>query len=161
MTIDSPVEFVRIHGVVMETAKGPVPTLAYAVAGEPIRGSWWSHPKSHDIHAATLDARDSNDVLTCRIVRGKVTLIHRRLWPALVRIARHLPVERLASVREIHTPSGAHRVEEKPYPKWVPSAVRKASRLLTEDLAIEALGEWVVREIGKGASRRAGRGAGG
>ena len=155
MTIDNPVEFVRIHGVVMETAKGPVPTLAHAVAGEPIRGSWWSHPKAHAIHAATRQARDSGDVLTCRIVRGKVTLVHKRLWPALVRIACYLPVERLASVREIHTPSGAHRVEEEPYPKWVSSEVKKASQLLAKDLAIEALGSWVQREISDRASRRA------
>ena len=155
MPIDSPVEFVRIHGVVLETAKGPVPTLAHAVAGEPIRGSWWSHPKAHAIHAATLQARDSGDVLTCRIVRGKVTLVHKRLWPALVRIARHLPVERLASIREIHTPSGAHRVEEDPYPKWVSSDVKKASQLLAKDVAMEALGNWVQREISDGASRGA------
>ncbi len=142
-----PVEFVKIHGVVMETAKGPVPTLAHAVAGEPIRGSWWSHPKAHAIHAATLEARASSDVLTCRIVRGKVTLVHRRLWPALVCIACDLPVARLASVREIHTPSGAHRVEEKPYPEWVPGDVKKASQLLTREVAIEDLGNWILREI--------------
>ena len=155
MPIDSPVEFVKIHGVVLETAKGPVPTLAHAVAGEPIRGSWWSHPKAHAIHAATRQARDSGDVLTCRIVRGKVTLVHKRLWPALVRIACYLPEERLASVREIHTPSGAHRVEEEPYPKWVASDVKKASQLLAKDLAIEALGNWVHREISDSTSRRA------
>ncbi len=142
-----PVEFVKIHGVVLETAKGPVPTLAHAVAAGPIRGSWWSHPKAHAIHAATLEARASSDVLTCRIVRGKVTLVHRRLWPALVCIACDLPVARLASVREIHTPSGAHRVEEKPYPEWVPGDVKKASQLLTRDVAIEDLGNWVLREI--------------
>lgn len=147
MAMDSPVEFVKAHGVVMETAKGPVPTLAHGVAGEPIRGGWWSHPKAHAIHAATLEARASGDILTCRVVRGKITLIHRRLWPALVRIAGHLPVERLASVREIHTASGAHRVEETPYPEWVPSDVKKASQRLTEDNAIEALGDWVLQEI--------------
>ncbi len=155
MSIETPVEFVRIHGVVMETAKGPVPTLAHGVVGEPIRGSWWSHPKAHSVHAATREARDSGDILTCRVVRGKVTLVHRRLWPALVRIARHLPVERLASVREIHTPSGAHQVEENPYPKWVPSDVKKASQRLTRDQAIQALGSWIVQEISDDASRRA------
>ncbi len=154
MAIDNPVEFIKAHGVVMETAKGPVPTLAHKVAGEAIRGSWWSHPKAHAIHAVTREARDSADILTCRIVRGKVTLVHKRLWPALVCIACDLPVERLASVREIHTPSGAHQVEEKPYPKWVPSDVKKASQLLTKDQAIEALGSWVLPEISGGASRR-------
>jgi hypothetical protein len=155
MATDSPIEFVRAHGVVMETAKGPIPTLAHEVAGESLRGSWWSHPRAHAIHAATLEARDSDDVLTCRVVRGKVTLVHRRLWPALVRVARHLPMERLAAIREIHTPTGAHRLEENPYPKWVPADVKKASRLLTKEQAIEALGNWVLREISDAASRRA------
>jgi len=56
-------------------------------------------------------------------------------------------VERLASVREIHTASGSHQVEEQPYPIWVPSDVKKAGQLLTKDQAIEALGNWVIEEI--------------
>jgi hypothetical protein len=38
------IAFVRQHGVVLESRKGPVPNLAEAVAGTPIRGSWWNHP---------------------------------------------------------------------------------------------------------------------
>ena len=34
------IAFVRKHGVVLASAKGPVPNLADAVAGEKIRGSW-------------------------------------------------------------------------------------------------------------------------
>lgn len=147
MAIDDPVDFVRTHGVVMETARGPVPTLAHAVAGESIRGSWWSHPSSHSIHAATRRARAASDVLTCRLVHGKITLVHRRLWPALVRLAGRLPPERLAAVHEFHTPSGAHRVEEASFPSWVPREVTKESRLLTEEQALEALGSWVLEEL--------------
>lgn len=143
----NPVDFVKRHGVVLETAKGPVPTLAHAVTGETIRGSWWSHPQAHAIHAAKCRARHSRDVLACRIVRGKITLVHKRLWPALVRVASCLPMERLASIQEFHTAAGAHRVEETPYPEWVPNDVRKEGERLTQEQAIESLGNWIVREI--------------
>ncbi len=33
--------FVKRHGVVLHAARGPVPSLAEAIAGGPIRGSWW------------------------------------------------------------------------------------------------------------------------
>ena len=41
-----PPGFVERHGVVLASARGPVPNVAEAVAGEPIRGSWWGHPAS-------------------------------------------------------------------------------------------------------------------
>jgi hypothetical protein len=54
--------FVRRHGVVLEAAAGPVPCLAEAIAGAPVRGSWWSHPRSHEIFALTRVVRDSDAV---------------------------------------------------------------------------------------------------
>ena len=55
--------FVRKHGVVLEAARGPVPSLADAVAGRPIRGGWWAHPKGPLIFAITRAVRDSDHVL--------------------------------------------------------------------------------------------------
>jgi hypothetical protein len=46
MTPNQAFEFVREHGVVLESGRGPVPSLAEAVAQGPLKGSWWSHPKS-------------------------------------------------------------------------------------------------------------------
>ncbi len=143
----SATKFVEAHGVVLETAAGPVPTLAHELAGERIRGSWWSHPKSHAIHAASLEVRASRDVLTCRAVRGKITFIHRRLWPALVRLAPELPAARLAAVREIHTSLGKHEVQETPYPRWVPAETKRAAKNLTRPEAIRLLGDWVLEEL--------------
>jgi hypothetical protein len=51
------------------------------IAGESIRGTWWPHPKGGLIYDA-LGALDE-DVAWPKLVRGKVTLVHRRLWPAL------------------------------------------------------------------------------
>lgn len=128
--------FIRKHGVVLEGARGPVPSLVEVIAGEPLRGSWWSHPKSHEIFALLRAVRDSEDVLVCRLIKGKVTFVHRRLWPAMVRVADRLPRERLARVREVHTSSGRHVTQEVPFPEWVPSSVQAAARSLSEEAAL-------------------------
>jgi hypothetical protein len=136
MTPKQALSFVKTHGVVLESARGLVPSLAEAVAGEPIRGSWWSHPKSNEIFLCSRAIRASPDVLVCRLVGGKVTYVHRRLWPALVRLAEHLNPARLAAIREVHTPSGKHKIETTPFPDWVPKKViREAMRLTDEEAA--------------------------
>jgi hypothetical protein len=136
MTLRKALAFIRKHGVVLEAAQGPVPSVAEAIAGEPVRGSWWSHPKSHDIFAVTRAIRDSDDVLVCRLVKGKITFVHRRLWPALVRAAGRLPSACLSQLREVHTKSGRHVTQEVPFPDWVPSSVRAAARSLSEESAL-------------------------
>ena len=119
------------QGMLLESARGPIPNVAELVAGAPIKGSWWAHPAGHAIFATINDLVDSPDVVRTRLVNGKVTLIHRRLWPALVRLADHLPHERLAAIHEEHTASGAHRKREDPFPGWVPAAEVTAARALT------------------------------
>jgi len=143
MTSRQALAFIRKHGVVLEAAHGSAPSLADVIAGEPVRGGWWSHPKSHEIFAVTRAIRDSDDVLVCRLIKGKVTFVHRRLWPALVRAASHLPSNRLAQVRETHTSSGSHVTREVPFPDWVPSSVRAAARGLSEEAALAAFAAWI------------------
>src|SRR5689334_18133558 len=104
-----PVRFVEEHGVVLASARGPVPSLAEAVAGAPIRGSWWGHKKGTEIFRALNVVGDSADVLCLRLIDGKVTFVHRRLWPALVRLADQLGRERLTAIKQEHTETGAHR----------------------------------------------------
>ncbi|MCI0380672.1 MAG: hypothetical protein L0215_24060 [Gemmataceae bacterium] len=67
MTPRQAVAFVTAHGVVLESARGPVPSLAEAVAGEPIRGSYWAHPKGKNIYRCSRAIRESADVLVCRL----------------------------------------------------------------------------------------------
>ena len=134
--------FVEKHGVVLVAGKGPVPRLVDAIAGEPIRGSWWGHPRSHAIFAVLQKLTASEEVLVCRLVDGKVTLVHRRLWPALVRVARLFPARRLAQVREVHTAAGHHETREIAFPKWVPDEVKALARTLGRDEALAALGPW-------------------
>jgi hypothetical protein len=127
------------HGVLLQSAKGRVPNLADIVAGETIKGSWWGHPSGHEIFAAINRVRDSPDVVATRLVNGKVTLIHRRLWPALVRLASRFPPERLAALHEEHTSSGRHRTTTTSFPDWVPPDVIAAADALSEAQAEELL----------------------
>ena len=91
----------------------------------------------------TRAIRDSDDVLVCRLIKGKVTFVHRRLWPALVRAASHVPPDRLSQLREVHTSSGHHVTKEVPFPKWVPSSVRTAARSLSEESALAEFRAWI------------------
>jgi predicted GIY-YIG superfamily endonuclease len=157
VTPKNAIAFVRSHGIVLEGARGSVPNLAEAVAGERIQGGWWGHAKGHDIFAATRAVRDSLDVLVCRLLDGKVTYIHRRLWPAVLRLADKLDKDLLAAIREEHTAGGSHRVVETPFPEWVPSeereAANRAANRLTEEEALSQLGERLVRSLGLKSSR--------
>jgi hypothetical protein len=142
MTAAKALAFVKQHGVVLVSGKGAVPRLTEAIVGEPIEGSWWAHPKSHHIFATLQAVTGSKDILVCRLVDGKLTLVHRRLWPALVRVAGRFPATRIAKVREEHTPSGHHVSREVPFPKWVPAEVKEQAKGIAEQDALSALGEW-------------------
>jgi len=131
--------FVRRHGIVLQAARGPVPSLAEAIAGGPIRGSWWGHPKGRLIYSATQAICDSPDVLVCKLIDGKVTYVHRRLWPALIKLASHFRKEQLAMVWEEHTKSGKHVSKRKPFPMWVPKEVVKEAKILSVEDAEKLL----------------------
>lgn len=64
-----------------------LPSVAGLVAGAPVKGSWWGHPKGRDIWLALEEIDDHPDILFVKLVSGKVTLVHRRLWPALLAAA--------------------------------------------------------------------------
>jgi hypothetical protein len=136
------------HGILLESAHGPLPNVAELVAGERISGSWWGHPASHAIFDAINTLAGSPDVVRTRLVNGKVTLIHRRVWPALVRVAGRFPIERLAAIQEEHTATGAHRALKQDFPDWVPSDVLRDAERLSEDAALAALPA-CIRPVGE------------
>lgn len=152
MTPQAARRFVKKHGVVLEGGRGPVPSLAETVAGESISGSWWGHPKGHEIFALSRAIRDWRDVLVCRVVSGKVTYVHRRLWPALVRLAARFDGDRLAALYEVHTAMGRHELQAMPFPRWVPPEVRKAATHLTDTDAVCMLGGWAHTSVNRSSS---------
>jgi len=64
-----------------------VRSLAEAVAGGPITGSWRGHAKGRLIYRLGRVLRASDQVLTVRLVEGKVSFVDRSLWVELYRIA--------------------------------------------------------------------------
>ena len=96
--------------------------------------------KGKQIFWLTRAVRDSSDVLVCRLVDRKVTYVHRRLWPALVRLARTFARRDLGAVQDVHTARGQHEQRVVPFPRWVPSGVKHAARRLSVEDAQAALG---------------------
>ena len=136
--------FIKRHGVVLQAARGPVPSLAEAIVGGPIRGSWWGHPKGQEIFQLTEAVSESSEVLVCKLVNDKVTYVHRRLWPALVKLAARFPKRRLAKTWNEHTRTGAHRSRQIAFPEWVPSEVMQQVARLSISDAERILAPWLV-----------------
>ena len=135
--------FVRERGVVLVSARGSAPSLVEAIVGAPVAGSWWGHPEGRHIFATLRAVTASEDILVCRLVGGKVTLVHRRLWPALARLAGRFRPEQIARVREEHTASGRHASRAIAFPQWVPPEVLQDADTLSEDEALAAVGAWL------------------
>jgi hypothetical protein len=89
-----------------------------------------------------------------RLVGGKVTLVHRRLWPALARLAGHFLPEQIAQVRQEHTASGRHVNHAVPFPQWAPQAVLQEAGALGEQEALALLGAWIARPAPSAKARR-------
>ena len=92
-----------------------LPSVTTIVAGEPITGSWWGHEQGALIWH-TLQVVD-DEVATAKLVSGKVTFLHRRLWPALAAVGNEGAtwqwrglgdrerglIDRLADARQLRT----------------------------------------------------------
>ena len=63
-----------------------LPSLCGITVGQRVRGSWWAHPGAQKIFSAYGALEDHPDVLIVKLVSGKLTYIHRRLWPQVVAI---------------------------------------------------------------------------
>jgi len=157
--------FVEHHGIVLQAARGPVPNLAEAIAGGTIRGSWWGHPKGKEIFRAVRATGKSPEVLVCKLVEGRITYVHRRLWPALIKLASQFRKEQLAKVWDEHTRSGTHQSKQEPFPNWVSSEIMKEAEALSVAEAEKILSPWLAlgraheKGVRKSALRSSGRAA--
>ena len=123
-TVEEAAAFLAERGIVLFSGRGAGPTLVDVIAGETVRGSWWGHPAGHRIFALASALEDNPDILWCKLLAGKRTLVHRRLWPALVRLQDEL---------------GAHRTVIEPFGQWLEAAVKKAGERLSREDAIALL----------------------
>jgi hypothetical protein len=70
-----------------------LPSITTLVAGEPVAGSWWGHPKGNEIYTLVEAFEAGEGALSLKLVNAKLTFVHRRLWRALLVVAseRTLP----------------------------------------------------------------------
>ena len=73
----------RESGLLLE-ADPRLPSVVTLVIGHPIKGSWWGHPQGNLIFRLTRDLEDRHDVLRIKLISGKITYIHRKLWSRLI-----------------------------------------------------------------------------
>ena len=81
--LDSLKEF----GLLLES-DAKLPSISGLIAGEPVRGSWWGHARAQQIFTVLQQIADHKDVLIVKLVMGKVTFVHRKLWPDIVSIGQ-------------------------------------------------------------------------
>jgi len=87
MALTRVLEALEAHGLLLESDPW-LPTVASLVAGGPVKGSWWGHPEGRAIFAVSRSLAIHPDAVSTRLVSGKITWVHRRLWPALLGAAR-------------------------------------------------------------------------
>jgi len=75
------------YGLLLHT-DASLPNVCALVAGGPVRGSWWSHPRGRQIFQVKIELEDHPDVLVTKLISGKITYLHRALWPAFIMIGR-------------------------------------------------------------------------
>lgn len=56
------------------------PNVTHLVANEKVRGSWWGHKRAHAIFGVSEMLEDHPEVLIMKLISGKVTFVHRKLW---------------------------------------------------------------------------------
>ena len=93
MNVDSALQR---YGLLLQQDK-TLPSVAGIIAGEALRTSWWSHPKARAIFACLQELEDRDDVLVSRLIAGKVTYVHRKLWPAFLAVAMTAPRDDLSA----------------------------------------------------------------
>jgi hypothetical protein len=125
-----------------------LPSITTMVAGKPIRGSWWGHPRGHDIFDMVCQIADHADVAVTKLISGKITFVHRKLWPALVAIGRSREAwqmnglsRKARNLLQIVDRKGEMRTDRLPAsPKRKVSPLREAARELEDRLLVYAEG---------------------
>ncbi|HEV2226105.1 MAG TPA: hypothetical protein VGR56_04785 [Nitrososphaerales archaeon] len=78
----------KLHGTgILLLSDKALPNVVCLVAGPKVKGSWWGHESGHEIFRDLKELDADPDSLTTRLVSGKVTYLHRRLWPDFLTVA--------------------------------------------------------------------------
>ena len=135
----------RRLGLLLET-DARLPSVASLIAGEPISGSWWGHARAHQIFAALEQFDDHRDVLFTKLISGKVTLVHRKLWPEIFALGRARAPWQLQSLSrsavnllEMIDKQGSLRTDANAWAKSAAAKPGEAARELEKKLLVHAV----------------------
>ncbi len=60
-----------------------MPSAVGLITGEPVSGSWWSHPRAHEIFRRLGEL---DEAIATKLIGGKVTFVDPKLLPALAAV---------------------------------------------------------------------------
>ena len=116
--LDQVLDCLERVGVMLETDRA-FPSVAGLMVSEPIKGSWWAHSMANDIYMLSRGLIRHPDTILLKLLSGKTTYVHRRLWPELVAIGtaqeswqtRALPASARAMLKKVER-QGSLRLDE-------------------------------------------------
>ncbi len=79
--------FIKERRIVLSTGHSSLPSLAEAIAGRQLRGSWMANPEVFRIYDILGEVYKSDAIVSAPLVLGKETLLDASLAPAVARIA--------------------------------------------------------------------------
>ena len=85
--VRSALAFIEERGIVLSTGRSSLPSLAEAIAGRQLRGSWMANPEVFRIYKVLGKVHRSDAVVTAPLILGRETLLDDTLGPAVARIA--------------------------------------------------------------------------
>jgi hypothetical protein len=85
MTIEDLLDRLQEFDLLLDTDP-KFPSVTGLTVGDTGGRSWWAHPHAKQMYGLSCGLRDHPDVLLVKLISGKVTFIHRPLWPAIVAI---------------------------------------------------------------------------
>jgi hypothetical protein len=77
------------YGLLLQQDK-TLPNVINLVTGESLKSSWWSHPRARTIFETLEELSTHPEVIITKLVGGKVTFVHRKLWPSILTVALSL-----------------------------------------------------------------------
>src|SRR5712692_11545294 len=127
----------RRVGILLESDPR-LPSVTGLVIGRPLRGSWWGHPSGRRIWRVLNKFCRRREVLTTKLVSGKVTFVHRRLWPQLLAVSTSkeewqtasLSSEASALLRVVDRKGEIRTDARKLSKRGIPSAARELEKRL-------------------------------
>jgi hypothetical protein len=163
MAVDRDVERVlaRIREIgLLPESNARWPSLVTLVAGAPVRGSWWGHPRGRDIFRVSTAIADSGEAELVKLLAGKLTWVHRRLWSDLFAAASAKELwqveglaDRARSVVELAEARGRLRADDAALRRLVPD--RAALRALLDALERRLLVRSASEHTESGRHKRA------